>query len=206
MLKAYQRLTLRLVERVNRHRRLPVRTREALAPPKVSAALLDSFRQASERGFTAGPLGEASVRLQGGKLLITPKHAWPASLSAGELQIASIKGEWASDNDLLPAHLAWHRAIYRASNAQAVLLSQPASALVLAQRGEHLDPIVFPEAEGACGGIAYLDDETEAIAEASARSGVIMLGSLGILAFGARPAEALARTAIITRWSEIQLG
>ena len=93
MLQKYQKLTLSLVDMVNRSRGRKTQTLNALASVQTRHTFVETFKTAHRLGLTAGTMSELSMRIGGNKLLITPSMAWPESLGIADLVIAAIEND-----------------------------------------------------------------------------------------------------------------
>lgn len=205
LLKAYQRLTLGIVHLVNAPRSSEARLREAVAPRAVQSALCEGAHLAVERGLAAGTLAEISLRLRGGKLLINSAGAWLARLAGSDLAVVSIQQEWTAADTAPARHVAWHRAIYAATDAAAVVLCQPAAAMVIANTRTQLDPACLRDAPTATDGLIWAAPETEAIRLMAARNRVLLIPGYGMLAWGESVTDALARAETANHWCAISL-
>jgi ribulose-5-phosphate 4-epimerase/fuculose-1-phosphate aldolase len=174
-------------------------------------------RLAADRGLTAGTLAEASRRLDEEKFIITALGCWAANINEEDLKIASTNDRWVVDQETMPRHAAWHRLLYRETAAGAVLLSQPAAALVIAARRLSPAPELLADAAADIGEISIFEpgaweelaqeigeDETTLKQIISERHALLLSGS-GLLTWGETLEQAVARAEAVERWCEITL-
>ncbi|TFH36195.1 MAG: class II aldolase/adducin family protein, partial [Anaerolineales bacterium] len=194
MLQKYQKLTLSLVDLVNRSLGRKVQTLNTLAPVQTRNNLIEAYRMAHQLGLCAGTMGELSLRIDGSKLLITPSKAWPESLEIAELILAGIEYEWIDAHAEPPAFLDWHRAIYASTDAQAILFSQPAAAIVLGRLRRAVDlhqPTILSTHSG---GISWAEPETGAIVAALKDHAVVLIREHGMITRAGNINEAVSRS------------
>lgn len=169
-----------------------------------------------------GRAGNLSVRLDSGRLLVTPRGSHKGRLDPEELVVVPAEeadpsgrdatahdpGEGpGAPTDAAPApeaeatsELPFHRAVYRARPDVAAVLHTHAPALTAAGvRGVDVTA-PFPEIEEALGTLARVPFRpsgsralADAVAEAAERAEVLLLERHGALALGATPEEARDR-------------
>lgn len=205
MLQKYQKLTLSLVELVNRSRGRKAQTLDALASEQTRHTFVETFKTAHRLGLTAGTMSELSMRIGGSKLLITPFRAWPESLGIADLVVATIEDEWVDAHAEPPEFLGWHKAIYASSDAQAILLSQPTACIVLGGLREVMDLNHRTVFAAHSGGVAWAEPETDAIVAALKDHAIVLLHEHSMIARGESPDEAVARSDTAKRLCEIAL-
>lgn len=199
MFKRYQRATLDVVDMVNANRSVQNRLSQSIARIQREH-LLTIARAALDYGLAAGRLGEVSLRVAGGKLLLTMRGAWFGALTDRQLVVCGQEPNTALDTPELPTYVDWHRAMYAASDTKAVLFMQPAA--LLAIRTPH--PAIFQPAWDDAGGIAFIHEgNPDAIATAASTHGVIVIAGIGALAYGGDGNEALARLHSAERWAQV---
>lgn len=205
MLQKYQKLTLSLVDMVNRSRGRKTQTLNALASVQTRHTFVETFKTAHRLGLTAGTMSELSMRIGGNKLLITPSMAWPESLGIADLVIAAIENDWVDAQTEPPEFLGWHQAIYASSDSQAILFSQPAACVALGGLQRELDLNQRPVFAAHSGGIAWAEPETGAIVDALKDHAVVLLHDQGMIARGGSLDEAVARSDTAERLCAIAL-
>ena len=103
------------------------------------------------RGLIAAGEGNLSVRLPGGRLLVTPSGVRKDELEPDDLLIVGLDEASGSPVDRRAGRrptsdLAIHRAIHQARNdVSAVVHAHPPAALALTLGGERADPAALPE-------------------------------------------------------------
>ena len=103
------------------------------------------------RGLIAAGEGNLSVRLPGGRLLVTPSGVRKDELEPDDLLIVGLDEASGSPVDRRAGRrptsdLAIHRAIHRArDDVSAVVHAHPPAALALTLGGERADPAALPE-------------------------------------------------------------
>jgi ribulose-5-phosphate 4-epimerase/fuculose-1-phosphate aldolase len=226
MFKRYQRATLDVVGMVNANRSVQTRLSQSIARIQREH-LLAVARASLDLGMVAGRLGEISLLVTGGKLLLTMRGVWFGALTDRQLVVCGQEPNAALDTLDLPTHVEWHRTIYAATDAKAVLLMQPAGLLALGtgatrhavsvqDDGAHvgtrysasatLSSANFQLAWDDAGGIAFVEgDSADAIALAATAYGVVVMRGVGALAHGADGNEALAKLHSAERWAQVAL-
>jgi ribulose-5-phosphate 4-epimerase/fuculose-1-phosphate aldolase len=226
MFKRYQRATLDVVGMVNANRSVQTRLSQSIARIQREN-LLAVARASLDLGMAAGRLGEISLLVTGGKLLLTMRGVWFGALTDRQLVVCGLEPNSALDTPDLPTHVEWHRTIYAATDAKAVLLMQPAGLLALGtgatrhavsvqDDGAHvgtrysasatLSSANFQLAWDDAGGIAFVEgDSADAIALAATAYGVVVMRGVGALAHGADGNEALAKLHSAERWAQVAL-
>jgi hypothetical protein len=214
MLKRYQRATLDVVGMVNANRNVQSRLSQGVARIQRDH-LLRVAELAMQQGLAAGRLSEASLRVTGGKLLLTARSCWFGAPTQAQMVVAAQEPNETLDTDDLPRHIEWHRAVYAATEAKATVLLQPSALLALATRAhesesELITPLRFEQmahlwdALEDAGGIAYVRQPTfKVLGEAAAEAGVLVVAGVGALAYGKDGYDALARLQSAARWAEI---
>lgn len=205
MLQKYQKLTLSLVELVNRSRGRKAQTLDALASEQTRHTFVETFKTAHRLGLTAGTMSELSMRISGSKLLITPSRAWPESLGIADLVVAAIEHDWVDAQTEPPEFLGWHQAIYASSDSQAILFSQPAACVALCGLRIEMDLNQRTLFAAHSGGVVWAEPETDTIVDALKDHAVVLLHEHGMIARGGNLDEAVARSNTAERLCEIAL-
>ncbi len=113
------------------------------------AAIVAACARLAERGLIVAAEGNASGRLDGETLLVTPSGRRKDELGPGDLVVVGLAPDPALEAALEPrptSDLAIHRAIYEARpDVRAVVHAHPPAALALTLAGELPDPAVLPE-------------------------------------------------------------
>jgi ribulose-5-phosphate 4-epimerase/fuculose-1-phosphate aldolase len=205
-LESLNRRILRVVELVNQWRPLGSRTRDAIAPNKLREALRHAALLVAERGLVAGTLGEISMRLSGGKFLLTAKGTWFPQLSDDDLLVVSISGDWTSERSKMTPHAEWHREIYRSTEANAILLGQPVSTTLLAAEGLLPDDRLLIDAYEVLGEVCLGDPINVEIAkDLDTDVGILLLPGKGVLAWGDSVDQVISAVELLERWCELTI-
>ena len=111
------------------------------------AAIVAAGRRLGARGLISAGEGNVSVRLDGGRLLITPSGCRKDELAAEDLLVVPLAADPLPPGGPRPSSdVAIHRAIYEArSDVVAVVHAHLPAAMALTLAGEVPDPLVLPE-------------------------------------------------------------
>lgn len=195
------------------------RVRDTLVPRRTRETFIALVRLAADRGLTAGTLTEASQRLDADKFIITARDTWAANVEEDDLKVTAMHDRWVVDLEEMPRHMAWHRLIYRETAAGAVLLSQPAAALVVAARRLKPASELLADVAADVGDLAWVeydgseplsseigaaDTETKLKTIIGERHALLLPG-YGLLTWGKTLTQAIARAEAVDRWCEIAL-
>src|SRR5438477_8796763 len=114
--------------------------------PFVRAELVAVSRRLHENGWVANHDGNASVRLNGGRLLITPTAVSKRDVDDAMLLIVDLEGRVLEGRRKPFSELELHLAAYRARpGAEAVLHAHPPHATAFGLVGLELSPLAMPE-------------------------------------------------------------
>ena len=126
-------------------------------------------RRLWERGLIAGPDGNVSVRLDGGRLLATPSGLSKGHLQSSDLVILTESGELLTGSRSPSSEIRMHLRIYaRRPDVGAVVHAHPPTATGFAVAGEDFMHPVLPEVILQMGGVPLLPYDTpgtEALAD-----------------------------------------
>lgn len=193
---------------------------DAEAAPKVFPGLEAEARQRlcsvgrnlHDSALIGGRAGNLSVRLGGGRLLVSPAGAHKGHLAPADLVVVSAQGADAEADARATSELPFHRAAYRARPDAAALVHTHAPALTAAGlRGIDVTGL-FPEIEEALGTVAVVPFRpsgsgalAEAVARAARRADVLLLARHGVVTLGATPEDARDRTELaeLTAWAAL---
>lgn len=113
------------------------------------AAIVAACARLAARGLIVAAEGNASYRLDGETLLVTPGGRRKDELGPADLVVVGLAPDPALEAALDPqptSDLAIHRAIYEARpEVRAIVHAHPPAALALTLAGEVPDPAVLPE-------------------------------------------------------------
>lgn len=191
------------------------RVRETVVPRRTRELFVSQVRLAAERGLTAGTLAEASLRLDEHRLLITAPGSWAASFGEDDLRIGALHEHKSLAQEEMPPHANWHRAIYLATDAMAVLLSQPPAALAAAACRSLPAPELLEDAARDLGPLALLeitnptvsspDDDGLDFSPLVEGRRALLLPGYGVLSWGDDLPQAIARAEMVDRWCDVML-
>ncbi|MDB4907609.1 MAG: Ribulose-5-phosphate 4-epimerase-related epimerase and aldolase [Gemmatimonadetes bacterium] len=118
-------------------------------------------RRLWERGLIAGPDGNVSVRLSGGRVLATPSGLSKGHLMAADLVILTEAGELLTGSRSPSSEIRMHLRIYaRRPDVRAVVHAHPPTATGFAVAGEDFMHPVLPEVILQMGGVPLVPYET----------------------------------------------
>lgn len=184
-------------------RRDPLLVLESRRPPEERCAIYELFRQVGRDCFVSGLVsshaGNISVRLDD-RLLITRRGAMLGALEQEDLVLTSLF-EDDEESARASCELPTHRAIYRGSDAAAVLHTHPPHGIVLSLTADAIEPL---DVEGALQlGVTPVvevadpvgsEEMAEAIGGVLTGVGLCMLRGHGLFAAGSDLEDAFRRT------------
>ncbi len=119
---------------------------------RLRAAMVGAGRRLGARGLIAAGEGNLSIRLPGGRLLITPSGLRKDELEPEQLLVVALEPsdeqDWPGPVERLrpSSDVAIHRAVHRARpDVVAVAHAHLPAALALTLAGERVDPAALPE-------------------------------------------------------------
>lgn len=169
-------------------------------------------RELHASALIGGRAGNLSVRLDDGRLLVTPRGGHKGLLEPDDLITIPLAGGDAEAEERATSELPFHRAVYRSRPDVRSVVHTHAPALLAAGLREIDVTAPFPEIEEAMGTIGHVPFEpsgseslASAVGEAAARADVLVLHRHGVLAMGATPDVARDRTELaeLTAWAAI---
>lgn len=195
-----------------------LQNRLAMSVPRIQREfLLALTAQALDVRLAAGRLSEASMRVlgPGNKFLVTARGCWFGAATERDLLLASMQPNRTLDAGDQPRRIAWHRAVYAATQAKTVLIAQPAALMAYAQRmagevmsaqAEGLAHAALPDAFDDAGAITFISAPTDdALGEAAQSCAVIVVQGAGAISYGVEGYEAVARMHSAERWADVAL-
>lgn len=205
MFKQFQRLMLRVVDLVNS----PRKTQRIMRDAVVSRVILRDFYEAQKwmdsKGFFAGGLSEASLRVSGGKFLITPVDVPIGLLKENEMLTATITGKENEAHPDLPRHIDWHRMIYQHTCANAVILCQPVYACLMTQKEELQDCGILSDLDAVLGKIQIVENDNMNLGEDSPDDSLLLVKGIGIVGWGQSLCSLLSRVEVLERMCELTI-
>ena len=157
----------------------------------MRSELARASRKLHEAGWVANHDGNASVRLGGGRFLITPTATSKADVDEGSLIVIDGAGKVVEGLKKPPGETELHLAAYRARpDVDAVLHAHPPYATAFGLLRCEL-PLPLPEAVVSLGrvpcaafALPRTPQATEAVARAAAESNQMLLPGNGVLVLG----------------------
>ena len=147
-----------------------VRSTLALIMPDsdtIREAIVEIGRRLDRRGLIAGTDGNISVRLESGRIVITPSGTHKGDLSSTDLIEVDIQGKQLSGDGRPSSEMLLHLHVYRArADIDACVHAHPPHATAFAVAGQNLPPDVLPEVVAFIGEIpltAYAPPGTDAV-------------------------------------------
>lgn len=202
MFKRYQKVTHHIVDMVNGPRAIKGRLRDGLAPRFLREQLIQIAHSAAHHQLVAGTLAEASLRLVGGKMLITARGRWFGQLQDDDLAIATLDGSAFLDDDRLPLQTEWHRQIYNETSAKALLFLQPLALMTLSQRNLAPQVALLPMAPDVVGTVLIADRLLPA-SERPADCQSILIKNYGLLIWSNDLASVFPKAQLLTFWASL---
>lgn len=202
MFKRYQQITHDIVGLVNAPRAVKGRLRDGLAPRPIRDLLIQLAHSTAQNQLAGGTLAEASLRLAGGKLLITAQGRWFGALTDDDLAVATIDGSAFLDDDRLPAHIAWHRQLYQEANTRVILFLQPIDLLALAYHGLLPDDAMLPAARDNIGPL-WLADTLPDVAARPQDGRVVVIKGQGVVIWSDNAESIFAQAQLLAHWARL---
>lgn len=116
------------------------------SPLAIRREIVRSCRRLYERGLIAGPDGNVSVRLSGGRILVTPAGMSKVDVTEDDLVELSLDGQHRRGARRASSEVAVHLRIYqRRPEVNAVVHAHPPTATGFAVAGEAFSACVLPE-------------------------------------------------------------
>lgn len=180
--------------------------------PKIRAQLVATSRRIHAMGWVANHDGNISVRLTGGRLLITPTATSKADVDDASLIIVNLEGKVLEGRKKPFSELDLHLAAYRARpEVEVVLHAHPPSASAFGLVGLELSPIAMPEIVVSLGNhiptlpraMPKSAQGVKNVETAAAQFDAMLLGGNGALTFGADLNQALLRMELVEHYARI---
>jgi L-fuculose-phosphate aldolase len=201
----YQHLMGKKAKNVTGPTRLESDVRDIYAPALLRQEMLDSVTSIAHLDLVAGPLGEASIRLDRDKFLVTRSGVWFAEIHDQDILLASKNLEKGLVQRGYPKHWDWHLCIYdQIIDAKAVLLAQPAASTAVAARGRLPETSHLKDLEEVSG-LEISSGDTIEIAATVQRVSAILIPGFGVLAYAETLQKAIAKILTVNRLCEIEL-
>lgn len=129
--------------------------------------LCDLARRVYERGYVAATDGNLSVRLEAGRVMVTPSASCLGELRPDDLCVVSLRdGRLLAGRGRATSELPMHLEIYRQrSDVGAVVHAHPPITNAFSFAGQVLDPCVIPEVVVSLGRVPTVPYATPSCAE-----------------------------------------
>ena len=133
---------------------------------QLRADIVEIGRRLYARGYTASNDGNISVRLDGGRLLMTPKSVCKGFMSPEMMCITDLEGRKIAGERDPSSEMQMHLEVYRQRrDAQAVVHAHPPTATGFAVAGVPLDRAVLAEVVTTLGAVPIADYATPSTKE-----------------------------------------
>lgn len=177
--------------------------------------LIEITHQLHAKGWVANHDGNASARLPGDRLLITPTALSKRVLHEADLLVVDMAGKVLQGGRRPFSELVLHRAIYEARpDVRAVVHTHAPRAVSLSVAGIAVEPRMLAEAVVSLGAQVPLlpyafpggADQLAALKASAHEVDAVTLGNHGILAWGDDLEQAFLRAELVEHLALIQLG
>ena len=176
-------------------------------------AIVEAGRRLYARGYTASNDGNISARLEGGRLLMTPKNVCKGFMTPDMMVVTDLDGKKIAGDRDPSSEMQMHLEVYRQRpDAQAVVHAHPPIATGFAVAGIPLDRAVLAEVITTLGSVPiaeYATPSTKELPEAvrqyvKAHDGML-LANHGALTLGADVFAAYYKMETIEHFAKISL-
>jgi L-fuculose-phosphate aldolase len=175
--------------------------------------IVEVGRRLYARGYTASNDGNISCRLDGGRLLMTPKNVCKGFMTADMMVVTDLDGRKVAGDRDPSSEMQMHLEVYRQrSDAQAVVHAHPPIATGFAVAGIPLDRAVLAEVITTLGSVPIADYATpstkelpEAVRKYVKAHDGMMLANHGALTLGADLFAAYYKMETIEHFAKISL-
>ena len=184
-----------------------------MTEPALREAIVEVGRRLYARGYTASNDGNISVRLDGGRLLMTPKSVCKGFMSPEMMCITDLDGKKLAGERDPSSEMQMHLEVYRQRpDANAVVHAHPPIATGFAVAGIPLDRAVLAEVVTTLGSVPIAEYATPSTKElpAAVRKYVkahdgMLLANHGALTLGADLFAAYYKMETIEHFAKISL-
>jgi L-fuculose-phosphate aldolase len=164
-------------------------------------------------GFMPGTAGNLSVRLDDGRLLVTPTGVSKFLMKPADMVVVDLEGRQLDGYRKMTSEVSMHLAVYRHRNdVRAVIHSHPPIATAFACVGRGLDEMLCQEAVMTLGVVplaTYAATGTEEVAASLAPfipdHDAILLANHGAVSYGRTLLEAFQKMEIVEHLANITL-
>jgi L-fuculose-phosphate aldolase len=186
---------------------------EGLVPlPKLRSDVVHTSRRLHENGWVANHDGNVSVRLKGGRFLITCTAVSKRDIDDASLLVVDAQGKVLEGRRKPFGELELHLAAYRARpEAMVVLHAHPPVATAFGLVGQELSPIALPEMVVSLGErvptlprVMPRDPEgVKRVEAAAAEYDAFLLTGNGAITLGEELTQALLRMELVEHYAKI---
>lgn len=170
-------------------------------------------RWLSRLGFTPGTSGNLSVRLDSGRLLVTPTGISKGLVKAADMVIVDLDGRLLAGSRKITSELPMHLAVYQQrADIKAVVHSHPPLATAFACSGRALDEILCQEAVMTVGIVPLASYATTGTAEVGvsmrpflAEHDAILLENHGVVSYGQSLVDAFMKMQTVEHLAHLAL-
>lgn len=176
-------------------------------------AIVDIGRRIWERGYVAANDGNLSVRIPGGRIVVTPTGRSKGFLGPSELVVVDLDGVRVAGSLEPTSELAMHLFAYRSRpDVSGVVHAHPPKATAFAASGVPLAECVLPEVVLTLGSVplaSYATPSTEevprSLEELIGVYSAMLLKNHGVLTLGADLEQAYFRMETVEHFAEITI-
>jgi len=180
--------------------------------PKLRADVVGTSRRLHENGWVANHDGNVSVRLKGGRFLITCTAVSKRDIDDASLLVVDAQGKVLEGRRKPFGELELHLATYRARpEAQVVIHAHPPVATAFGLVGQELSPIALPEMVVSLGervptlprAMPKDPEGLKRVEAAAAEYDAFLLAGNGALTLGEDLTQALLRMELVEHYAKI---
>jgi L-fuculose-phosphate aldolase len=176
-------------------------------------SLVKFSRWLSRLGFTPGTSGNLSVRLDAGRLMVTPTGVSKGLVKASDMVIVDLEGRRLAGSKRVTSEIGMHLAVYRErGDVHAVVHSHPPIATAFACSGRAIDQILCQEAVMTVGIVPLARYATTGTGEVAASLApllpeydAILLENHGAVSYGKTLVEAFMKMETIEHLAHVAL-
>ena len=180
---------------------------------RLREEIVEAGRRLYKKGFVAANDGNVSVRLDGGRILITPSGVCKGDMDPGMMVVVDGDGKVLSGRLRPSSEMKMHLAVYRIrDDVKAIVHAHPPKATAFAVAGLPLDKLTLPEVVFSLGSVAFSEYGTpstkqvpEAVVRVIGDAGAVLLANHGALTVGAGVMDAYFRMETLEHFAAITL-
>jgi L-fuculose-phosphate aldolase len=180
---------------------------------RLREEIVEAGKRLYKKGFVAANDGNVSVRLDGGRILITPSGVCKGDMDPGMMVVVDGDGKVLSGRLRPSSEMKMHLAVYRIrDDVRAIVHAHPPKATAFAVAGLPLDKLTLPEVVFSLGRVAFSEYGTpstkqvpEAVVRVIGDAGAVLLANHGALTVGAGVMDAYFRMETLEHFAAITL-